>query len=88
MSQLDTQGQSADPWASAAPTTLPTAPPPPTFPPPPAAPLNPPAAGAGIPAALGAHCRRSKPAREKRRLGDLVVVGLLSAGLPPAARMP
>ena len=81
MSQLDTQGQSADPWASAAPTTLPTAPPAPTFPPPPAAPLYPPAAGAAYQPPLVPTAGAPKPTREKRRLGDLVVVGLLAAGL-------
>lgn len=71
MSHLDTQGPSPDPWASAAPTTtLPAAHPAPTYPPP-AAPLYPPAAGAAY----------QPPVKQKRRLGDLVVVSLLSAGL-------
>ena len=59
MSQLDTRGQSTDPWWSAPPAPPAPAPTHAAYPPPP--PVTSP--------------------REKRRIGDLLVVGLLSAGL-------
>jgi putative serine protease PepD len=84
MSELDTQGTSPEPWYSAAPTTtLPqtTTPPPaptysPAYPPPglTAYPSLPHPTPTPVPVA-------PKPPREKRRVGDLVVVALLSAGL-------